>query len=159
MLSESISTSKCRLHVFAPVPSVTSCHSVLKRRRQNWRHENLRIFTKPAGSSSHLRAMLPKSSSRPLHAQRPNHTTKPLNDSKSRYRLSFSQSVYDLKHGVSWKLLSHSKWQFACLSTPLRPIPSRRLLSYLMEASARKSISHGSVHFGLVFVFFSLASK
>ena len=72
----------------------------------------------------------------------------------SPHRLSFSQCVYDLKHGVSWKLLSHSKWQFACLSTPLRPIPSRRLLSYLMEASARKSISHGSVHFGLVFIFF-----
>ena len=53
-------------------------------------------------------------------------------------------------------MLSHSKWQFACLSTPLRPIPSRRLLSYLMEASARKSISHGSVHFSLVFVFFHL---
>ena len=72
------------------------------------------------------------------------------------YTFSFSQSVYDLKQGVSWKLLSHSKWQFACLSTPLRPIPSRRLLSYLMEASARKSISHGSVHFSLVFVFFHL---
>ena len=39
---------------------------------------------------------------------------------------------------------------------PITPIPSRRLLSYLMEASARKSISHGSVHFILVFVFFHL---
>ena len=39
---------------------------------------------------------------------------------------------------------------------PITPIPSRRLLSYLMEASARKSISHGSVHFSLVFVFFHL---
>ena len=46
------------------------------------RHLNCKLQT--TGSLSHLKKMLPKSSSRPLRAKRPNHTTQYLFDPKSR---------------------------------------------------------------------------
>ena len=40
------------------------------------RRRNLQVrITSPTGTSSHLRTMLPESSSRPLPAQQPNHAT------------------------------------------------------------------------------------